>query len=170
MISRNYKKDFPIFKYNPDLVYLDSTATTLKPIPVIKAINDYYQKYTSNIHRGIYKISETASRQYELSRQIVSRFINAPSQSEIIFTRNTTESINLVAYCLSQLIIKQNDEIVISIADHHSNFVPWQQLCHKTGAKLSIIDIDMQGRLDIYENHYITKKTKILALPYISNV
>lgn len=173
------KKDFPVFKYNPGLNYLDSTATSLKPKTVIEKIKEYYEKYPANISRSLYKIAEKATQEYEASRKVVAEFINAQPE-EIIFTRNTTESLNLIAYGLEKKTIKKGDEIVISIMEHHSNFVPWQQLALRTKAKLKIIDIDDQGYLDIYNQQknidplklkkFINKKTKIVAITHVSNV
>ncbi|MCX7955936.1 MAG: SufS family cysteine desulfurase [Patescibacteria group bacterium] len=171
------KSDFPIFKKNPNLIYLDSTATSLKPQSVIDKLIEYYSSYNANIFRGVYKISEKATEEYEKTREIIADFINAKKQ-EVIFTRNTTESINLIAYSLGRKIIEKNDEIIVSIMEHHANFVPWQVLSSEIGAVLKIIDIDEEGYLRIKDkksrkiNLYeiITKKTKILALTYISNV
>lgn len=173
---KQIKKDFPIFKNNPHLTYLDSTATSLKPQSVIDAMDAYYTDYSANIHRGLYPIAERASYEYEDAREVVAQFVNANCKEEIIFTRNATESINLLAYTLES-DIKQSDEIVTSIVEHHANFVPWQQLAKKTGATLSIIDIDNHADLDIIDSKgminvdkYVTKKTKIFTLHYISNV
>lgn len=165
------KSDFPIFKNNPNLVYLDSTATSLKPQSVIKAENKYYQNYSANIFRGVYKISEKATYEYETSRVTVAQFINAYSKDEIVFTRNTTESINLVAYAWGRLNIEKDDEVVTTIMEHHSNFIPWQQLAFENQADFKIIDIDENGQLN-YEpiDKIITKKTKLLAIAHISNV
>ena len=173
------KKDFPVFKYNRRLNYLDSAATSLKPKSVIEKLKQYYERYPANISRGLYKIAEKATREYETSREVVAEFINVQPK-EIIFTRNTTESINLIAYALEKKTIKRGDEIVVSIMEHHSNFVPWQQLALRTKAKLKIIDIDDQGYLDIYNQQkkvdplklkkIINKKTKIVALTHVSNV
>ena len=164
------KKDFPIFQHRPDLVYLDSTATSLKPNSVIEALDRYYEEYSANIYRGVYGISEEATEQYEKTRGIVAKFIHA-KEEDVIFTRNTTESINLVAYSLGRTIVNTGDEIVTSIAEHHSNFVPWQQLAFENGAYFKVVDVDENGDmiLDPIEK-VITKKTKILALTHISNV
>lgn len=164
------KKDFPIFQHRPDLVYLDSTATSLKPNSVIEALDRYYEEYSANIYRGVYGISEEATEQYEKTRGIVAKFIHA-KEEDVIFTRNTTESINLVAYSLGRTIVNTGDEIVTSIAEHHSNFVPWQQLAFENGADFKVVDVDENGDmiLDPIEK-VITKKTKILALTHISNV
>lgn len=173
---KQIKKDFPIFKKNPRIVYLDSTATSLKPQSVIDAMNDYYTDYSSNIHRGLYPIAEKASLEYEEAREVVAQFVGAKSKEEIIFTRNATESLNLLAYTLESEI-KPTDEILTSIVEHHANFVTWQQLAKKTGATFSIIDIDDHADLDIIDSKgvinvkkYVTKKTKIFSLHYISNV
>ncbi|MCX7881390.1 MAG: SufS family cysteine desulfurase [Patescibacteria group bacterium] len=172
----NLKNDFPIFKNYPDLVYLDSTAMSLKPKVVLEKLVEYYSRYSANIYRGVYKISEKATEEYEKTRQVVADFINA-EKNEVVFTRNTTESINLVAYSLGRKIIDEGDEIVTTVMEHHSNFVPWQILALETGAIFKIIDIKddgslnlnfQSGNLDLDE--VITKKTKILALTYTSNV
>lgn len=163
------KSDFPIFLHNPDLTYLDSTATSLKPTSVIKKLQEYYEHYSANIHRGIYKISEKATAEYEETRKVVAQFINANTSSEIIFTRSTTESLNLVASTLGNQIIQEGDEIITSIMEHHSNFVPWQQLALYKKAKLVIIPINENGQLDSIEK-YITSRTKIITLTYISNI
>lgn len=170
---QDIKKDFPIFQSHPTLVYLDSTATSLKPRSVIEKVTEYYRDYSANVHRGIYKISEKASEEYEKTRNIVANFIGAKDEREIIFTRNTTESLNLIAYSLGRNSVEKDDEIVTTIAEHHSNFVPWQQLALENEAVFKIIDVDENGRLNIDIAHLekiITKKTKVLALTYISNV
>lgn len=185
----NLKSDFPIFKNNPFLVYLDSTATSLKPQIVIDKLVEYYRQYSANIFRGVYKISEKATEEYEKTREVIGSFIGAKKE-EIIFTRNTTESINLIAYSLGRKIIEKDDEIITTIMEHHANFVPWQVLSGETGGVFKVIDISNDGYLDIDFNKFkmqnakmkmtmqnekilekiITKKTKILALTYVSNV
>ncbi len=179
MNFQDFKKDFPIFKNQPHLVYLDSTATSLKPRSVIEKLVEYYSSYSANIFRGVYKISEKATQEYEKTREVVAEFINARPE-EVVFTRNTTESINLLAYALGRKIIEKGDEIVTTIMEHHSNFVPWQVLAQETGALLKIIDINQDGYLNIQNSkvknqkvslkNIITKKTKILTLTYVSNV
>jgi len=187
------KKQFPIFNKEPNLVYLDSTATSLKPKIVIDKIREYYEEYSANVFRGIYPMSEKATEEFEETRNVVSRFINAGSPNEIVFTRNATESLNLLAYSLGRKIIESGDEIVTTIMEHHSNFVPWQVLSSEVGAIFKVIDINEEGYLNIYEKNdkiqmsnvksitnnkfqnlklenIITKKTKILALTYVSNV
>lgn len=169
------KKDFLIFEKQKDLVYLDSTATSLKPKLVIDKLTEYYRDYSANIHRGIYPISEKATEEYEKTRKVVADFINAFSEAEVIFTKNTTESLNLLAYSLGRQIIGKGDEIVTTIMEHHSNFIPWQILVEETRAVLKIIDIDENGFLDLgvnlnYLNSIISKKTKILTITAVSNV
>lgn len=171
------KKDFPIFTHHPRLVYLDSAATSLKPQSVIDKIVEYYTQYSANIHRGIYALSEKATQEYEETRQMTADFIGAKDAEEIIFTRNATESLNLIAYSLGRQIISKNDEIVTTVMEHHSNFVPWQILAGETGALFKVIDIDDMGKLKVKSqkskvilDNRVTKKTKILTLTYVSNV
>ncbi len=165
------KNDFPIFKHNPRLIYLDSTATSLKPNSVIDKEIEYYQKYSANVFRGVYKVSEKATKEYEETREVVAKFINSKRTEEVVFTRNTTESINLVAYSLGRKIINSKDEIVTTIMEHHSNFVPWQVLASEIGATFKIVDIDDQGYLESGDlSSIISRKTKIFALTYVSNV
>lgn len=176
------KKDFPIFDTHPHLIYLDSTATSLKPRSVIQKITEYYLEYSANVHRGIYALSEKATEEYEKSRVSVSQFINASRPEEIIFTRSTTEGINLVAYSLGREIVRENDELVTTQMEHHSNFVPWQVLASENGAVFKVIGITKDGYLSIVSPHdnkiinvtdletIINKRTKIFAITYISNV
>lgn len=165
------KKDFPIFQNLPGLIYLDSTATSLKPKSVIGKLLEYYESYSANIYRGIYQISERATEEYEKTREIIASFIHAKSSDEIIFTRNTSESLNLLCYSLGEQMIRKGDGITTTIMEHHSNFVPWQQLLIKKGGKLSVIKLDKEGELDVKNlEKYISKKTKILCLTYVSNV
>ncbi len=159
------KKDFPIFNKHPNLVYLDSAATSLKPQLVLDKLQEYYTHYSSNIHRGIYEIAEKATAEYELARQRVATFIHASSIEEVIFTSGTTDSINLLSTSLGELI-EAGDEICVTIADHHSNFVPWQQLALKKGATFKALTID-EVILSVTKD--LGVRTKILALPLISN-
>lgn len=164
------KKDFPIFSSNKNLIYLDSAAMSLKPASVINSVSEYYSEYSANVFRGIYKLSEKATEEYELTRDTVAAFINAYSSKEIIFVRNTTEAINLVAYAWGRVSISKGDEIITTVMEHHSNFVPWQQLAAENGAVLKILDIDESGRLLIDDlEKIVTKKTKLLAITYVSN-
>lgn len=173
---KDIKNLFPIYQNQPNLVYLDSTATSLKPKSVTSKIKEYYEEYSANVFRGIYPMSEKATVEFEETREIVSRFINANNKNEVIFTRNATESLNLLAYSLGRKILESGDEIVTTIMEHHSNFVPWQVLSGEVGATFKIIDIDDEGYLDLENDNLkalkqiITKKTKILTLTYVSNV
>jgi len=166
------RKDFPILDvkvHGKPLVYLDNAATSQKPKSVINAVKDYYENYNANIHRSIHKLGEEATVAYEEAHKKVANFINSDFE-ETIFTKSTTESLNLLAYSLTNNL-KPDDEIVISQMEHHSNFVPWQQLALKKGLKLKFIEINNEGLLDensIKEN--ITNKTKIVSLTHVSNV
>lgn len=167
------KKDFPIFRHlinGKPIVYLDSTASSLKPQAVIDKVNEYYTKYSVNVFRGIYALSEEATLAYEEARAKVARFINA-KESEIIFTRNATEAINLVAYSWGHQNLKEDDEVVVTIAEHHSNFVTWQQLAKQFGFKAKIWTVDSQGKLNLSDlDKLITRKTKLLGVTAASNV
>ena len=164
------KTDFPIFNLNPNLIYLDSAATALKPGYVIDKENEYYTKISANIHRGLYQTSQSASKLYDQSRQIVADFINAKT-SEIIFTSGTTASINLVAASWGEFNISSGDEILITQMEHHSNLIPWQQLALKKKAVLKYIPVTNNFVLDESSIPVlITPKTKIVSLTHISNV
>lgn len=171
---KNYKQDFPIFqnKINgKELIYLDSAATSQKPQIVLDALDEYYKTYNANVKRGIYPIAEKATAKVEEVRRKVAKFINAKHSKEIIFVRNTTEAINLVAYAWGKKNIKKGDVITISVMEHHSNFVPWQQLAFETGAVLNVLDIDETGNLDFKsQNSELLKRTEILAITHVSNV
>jgi cysteine desulfurase/selenocysteine lyase len=140
------REDFPILKRkingNKPLIYLDNAATTQKPQSVINAICNYYMNYNSNIHRAVYQIAEEATIEYEMSRKKIAKFINARSTNEIIFTRNATEAINLIAYSWGRANIKNNDNITITEIEHHSNIVPWQILAQEKGANLQYIGVE----------------------------
>ncbi len=165
------REDFPIFAETPPLAFLDSAASTQTPRPVVEAMDAYYDTYRSNIHRGIYRISEEATDQYEKARQKVARLINAPRTGEVIFTRNTTEAINLVAYSWGSVNIQQDDEIILTDLEHHSNLVPWQMLAQRTGASLRYLEITDQGLLDFSQlQDVLTEKTKLVAITHVSNV
>src|SRR5690606_37518399 len=152
------------------LVYFDNAATTQKPQTVIDALVHYYADYNANIHRGIHSLAEEATAAFELSRDAVQQFINASSREEIIFTKGTTESINLVAYTWGRQNINAGDEIIISTMEHHSNIVPWQILCQEKGAVLKIIPVSEQGELlmDEYEK-LLSAKTKLVSIVHVSN-
>lgn len=165
--------DFPILKQeiDPPLIYLDSAASSQKPNRVIEVLSDYYRTYNANIHRGIYRISEKATEQYEEARKKIARFINSPRASQIIFTRNTTESINLVAHSWGNANLRAGDEILVSVMEHHSNLVPWQLLAQRTGARLRYIEVTDEGFLHLEElNRLLTERTKLVAVTHVSNV
>jgi cysteine desulfurase/selenocysteine lyase len=167
------RADFPILQetiHGKPLVYLDNAATTQKPVQVIAALDEYYCHYNSNIHRGVHTLSEKATAAYEGARKKIRTFINAESTKEIIFTRGTTESINLVAQSYGRSTLKPGDEIIISEMEHHSNIVPWQLLCEQTGAVLKIIPINDDGELimEAYEK-LLNAKTRIVSILHISN-
>lgn len=178
--THDIRTDFPVFHNNKGLVYLDSAATSLKPKQVIDKVVEYYEHYSANIHRGLYNMSERATEEYEESRKVVASFIGA-DVDEIIFTRNTTEGLNLVAYALGRELLTLGSEVVTTVMEHHSNFVPWQQLSFENGTDFKVIDITADGILTILDPHtgkpdihelekIISKRTKILALTYVSNV
>ena len=168
----NIREEFPILhqKINgEDLVYLDNAASTQKPKSVINAIKDYYENDHSNVHRGVHTLSVRATEAYENAREKVSQFVNSPNKNQIIFTKGTTESINLIAGSLTNLIEK-NDEILITAMEHHSNIVPWQELCKRTGAILKIIPINDNGEILIDKyTEMVTNKTKLVSVVHLSN-
>ena len=166
----NIKKDFPLLE-NENITYLDSGATTQKPIQVIKAVEEFYQKYNANPHRGAYSLSVEATEQYENTRTKIARFINAKHREEIIFSKNATESLNLIAYSYGLDNLKKDDEVVISIMEHHSNLVPWQKMTKQTGSKLNYIYINENYEITDEEiESKITDKTKIVGITHVSNV
>jgi len=168
------KKDFPLLNQKMNgqpLVYLDSAATSQKPQAVIDAIKDFYERHNANIHRGIYRLSEEATELYEGAREKVQKFIRAKETKEIIFTRGTTESINLVAYSWGRQNIEKGDEIIVTEMEHHSNLIPWQLLAKEKEAVLKFIPIDDEGRLKITKlDSLLNKKTRLLAITHVSNV
>lgn len=152
------------------IVYLDNAATTQKPNSVIEAISDYYRSYNANPHRGAHTLSIEATKAYEDAREKVAKFINAKSSQEIIFTKNTTESLNLVAYSYAFNNLEKDDEIVICISEHHSNLIPWQQICKQKNAKLKYMYVDKSGILSDDEIiKKITNKTKIVCIAHATN-
>ena len=165
-----FKKDFPIFN-NKDIVYLDSGATTQKPIQVIKKIEEFYENENANPHRGAYLLSIEATQVYEEARDKIAKFINAKHREEVIFSKNATESLNLIAYSYGLENLKKDDEIVISIMEHHSNLVPWQKVAKQTGAKLNYMYINDEFEISDEEiENKITNKTKVVGITYVSNV
>ena len=170
MTNYDIRKDFSILN-NQNIAYLDSGATTQKPKQVIEAIDNYYDSANANPHRGAYKLSIKATEVYDEARQKVSNFINANSPEEIVFTRNATESINLIAYSYGLNNLKQNDKIVLSIMEHHSNLVPWQYVSKKTGASLEYMYLNQDGEIPLDEiNNKIVPGVKIVGITHVSNV
>jgi cysteine desulfurase / selenocysteine lyase len=167
------RRDFPILNqtvHGKPLVYFDNAATTQKPASVIEALTQYYQEFNANIHRGIHSLAEKATAEYEATRDAVQAFIHVAHREEIVFTRGTTEGINLVAQTFGRQTLKPGDEVIISAMEHHSNIVPWQMICEQTGAALKVIPISDRGEilLDEYEK-LLSEKTKIVAVVYVSN-
>ena len=170
MEINNIKKDFLLLE-NENITYLDSGATTQKPIQVIKAVEEFYQKYNANPHRGAYSLSVEATEQYENTRTKIAKFINAKHREEIIFSKNATESLNLIAYSYGLDNLKKDDEVVISIMEHHSNLVPWQKMTKQTGSKLNYMYINENYEITDEEiENKITDKTKIVGITHVSNV
>ena len=170
MNLKEIKKDFPILENN-NIVYLDSSATTQKPIQVINAIEKYYKEYNANPHRGAYSLSIKATEIYENTRSKIAKFINARYPEEIIFSKNATESLNLIAYSYGMENVNKDDEVVLSIMEHHSNLVPWQNVCKKKNAKLNYMYINENYELSDEEiESKITDKTKVVGIMHISNV
>ncbi len=167
------RADFPILRRTArgrPLVYLDNAATTQKPQAVIDAIGGYYSNLNANVHRGVHELSELATDAYEGARRKVSMFLNAASEHEIIFTRNATEGINLVAHAYGRSRVGPGDEIVISAMEHHSNIVPWQLLCEEKGARLRVVPMDDRGELILEElETLVGDRTKIVAIAHMSN-
>lgn len=170
MNIQEIKKDFPILQ-NKQISYLDSGATTQKPIQVINAVQEFYEKYNANPHRGAYSLSMEATQIYEDTRTKIAKFINAKHREEIIFSKNATESLNLIAYSYGMDNLKKDDEIVISIMEHHSNLVPWQKVAKTTQSNLKYMYINDQFEIPDDEiESKITDKTKIVGITHVSNV
>ena len=166
----DYKKDFPIFN-NRNITYLDSGATTQKPQYVIDAIDEFYEHNNANPHRGAYSLSIDATNVYEGTREKIAKFINARKANEIIFSKNASESLNLIAYSYGLDNLKKDDEVVLSIMEHHSNLVPWQYVTKKTGASLKYMYINDEFELSKEEiESKITDKTRIVGITHVPNV
>lgn len=167
------REEFPILNESINgkpLIYFDNAATNQKPVSVINSIKNYYETINSNVHRGVHTLSERATTAYEGAREKVREFINAASIKEIIFLRGTTEAVNLVASTYGSMNVNEDDEIIISEMEHHSNFVPWQMLCQQKNAKLKFIPVNDEGELDIAEfEKMINERTKIVSVVYVSN-
>lgn len=168
------RKEFPILErmiYGKQLVYLDNAATTQKPQCVIDAQSEAYTTINANVHRGIHHLSQTATEEFETARRKVAYFINAKHNHEVIFTRGTTEGINLVATSFGNTFIKKDDEIIISVMEHHSNIVPWQMLCQRTGAKLRVVPLTDEMRFDMQKyRELFNENTRFVSITHVSNV
>lgn len=169
------RREFPILSREiypgVPLVYLDSAATSLKPACAIDAVAEHFRWHTGNVHRGLHRLAEEATESYEQARERVARFIRAPAARQVIFTRGTTESINLVAWSWGRQNVRAGDEILLSEMEHHSNLIPWQQLAAETGAELRFIPLAADGRLDLVAlDSVMTRKTKLVAVTAVSNV
>lgn len=168
------REDFPILSrmvYNKPLVYLDNAATTQKPLCVLDAMREEYLNVNANVHRGVHYLSQQATDLHEEARETVRRFINAPSTSEIIFTRGTTEGLNLVAASFTEEMMKEGDEVIVSVMEHHSNIVPWQLQAAKKGIAIRVIPMDETGKLDIEEyEKMFNEHTKLVSVAHVSNV
>ena len=168
-----WRQYFPVFQtkvYDKPLIYLDSGATTLKPRSVIDKINQYYEKESVNIHRGLYYLSEKVTSEYEQVRIKVRDFICSASEKEVVFTSGTTASLNLVAQSFGQVALQPDDEVLITHMEHHANIVPWQMACERFGCKLRVLPVTDRGELDLANlDQYLSAKTKILAFNYVSN-
>ncbi|MGP1402691.1 MAG: aminotransferase class V-fold PLP-dependent enzyme [Catonella sp.] len=170
-MSSNYREDFKFFSEYPDLVYFDNAATTQKPNVVLERMVRYYESENANPLRGVYDLSVKATDAYENARARTAEFIGAESASEIIFTRNASESLNLIAKSYGEIFLKEGDEIVLTVMEHHSNLLPWQEVGKKTGAKLVFLEPDKTGFISDEEiKAKITEKTKLVSLAHISNV
>ncbi len=173
MLNR-FRSDFPVLSstfHDKPLVYLDNAATSQKPDSVIQAVEEYYRKHNANPYRGLYRLSVEATDVYEEARNVTAEFIHAGSPQEVIFTRNTTEALNLIAYSYGRSVLEAGDEIVIAISEHHSNIIPWQQVAKEKGAVLTYLYLDHAGHIleeDVEKK--ITERTKIVSVAHVSNV
>ena len=168
------RKDFPILSrtvYNRPLVYLDNAATTQKPRAVVEAMTEEYYSVNANVHRGVHYLSQQATELHEQARANVQKFINARSEAEIIFTRGTTESLNLVAFSFGEAFLKEGDEVLVSVMEHHSNIVPWQMLRERKGIVLKVIPMTDEGEIDLeaYKNLF-SPRTRLVCIAHVSNV
>ena len=167
---KDIRKDFPMLD-EQNIAYLDSAASSQKPISVIKRVENYYRNENANIHRGVYALSENATKNYENARMTIANYIGVKSDKELILTRGTTEALNLIASSLCSIALKEGDEILLTICEHHSNIVPWQIAAEKVGAKVKFIPLTENYRLDMEEaKKLVNEKTKIMSFGHISNV
>ena len=165
------RADFPLLKANPKLAYLDNSATSQRPECVLRAVTEFYEKRNANPLRGLYDLAQDATEAYETARETVRGFLNAKSTEEIVFTRNATEALNLVAYSYGGMVLQPGDEILVSVMEHHSNLLPWQQAARRTGAVLRYVECDKDGRLtEEMFRAALTDRTKIAAVTQVSNV
>tara|TARA_B100001093_G_scaffold519587_1_gene609287 strand:+ start:2663 stop:3874 length:1212 start_codon:yes stop_codon:yes gene_type:complete len=172
-MNMSFKDDFPILNQKVNglpLIYFDNAATSQKPNCVLETLENYYSKYNSNVHRGVHELSQQATNAYEASRETVSEFIGSKKSNQIIFTKGTTDGINLVARSWAAENLKKGDEVLISTMEHHSNIVPWQMVCDQIGAKLIVAPIDQKGQLIMDEMiKMISSKTKLISISHVSN-
>ncbi len=172
-LANEVRTDFPILCQEVNekpLVYLDNAATSQKPLLVLNALRDYYEQYNANVHRGAHTLSAKATDAYEAARDKVAKFINAASRQEIIYTRNASEAINLVAYSWGMNNLQPGDEIILSVMEHHSNIVPWQFVAQKTGAVLKFVGLTPAETFDLEQfQQLISEKTKLVAISHVSN-
>ena len=165
------RKDFPLINNHPEIAYLDNSATMQKPTCVMEAIRNYYMEDNANPLRGLYELSQRATDAYENAREKVCSFIHAKSSKEIIFTRNASESLNLLAYSWSERFLKEGDEVLITIMEHHSNLLPWMQACQRKGASLKYLEVDSTGLItEEMFREALSEKTKLVAMTQVSNV
>lgn len=164
------RQNFPVFQHFPNLVYLDNASTTQKPQMVIEAERNYYEQHNANVHRGIYRLAAEATALYEGSRERCARFLNAPQAKQVIFTSGTTDGVNLVAQCFALPRLEAGDQVLISAMEHHSNLIPWQQVCLAKKAELKVVPFNLKGELNLQAlKDLLSPKVKILALTHISN-
>jgi len=172
-LATRVRADFPILQQevnNKPLVYLDNAATSQKPLLVLNTLRDYYEHYNSNVHRGVHTLSAKATDAYEAARDKVANFINAASRQEIVYTRNATEAINLVAYSWGTSNLQQGDEIILSVMEHHSNLIPWQLLAQRTGVVLKFVELTETEEFDLEQyKSLISDRTKLVAVVHVSN-
>jgi cysteine desulfurase/selenocysteine lyase len=165
------RHEFPVYRNNPGLVFLDSGASAQKPAVVIDGVAEFYRRDYANVHRGVYQLSQRSTDHFEAAREATRAFLNAADVNEIVFTRGATESINLVAQSWGQAFVKPGDEIIVSDLEHHSNFVPWQMLCERMGARLVVAPTDSAGGLDLAAlETLLSARTKMVAVTHVSNV
>ena len=169
-MSRDYATDFPLLGKRADVVYLDNAATTQKPQRVIDALRSYYETANANVHRGAHRLSDAATAAFEAARETVATRINARSSKEVVWTRGTTEAINLVAAAYAPLVLGEGDDVLVTELEHHSNIVPWQLACSRFGARLRAVRVLPSGELDMADFHAkLTERTKIVAVGHVSN-